>query len=111
MSDATDHTPMDQLTAEVKYGRGELSVDDIVAGLNDGSIVLDPPEPPVDENSPTWWNDVENRVNPLPPFHRVSMKEPERYGEVRAAVYAARGVEVTPLPEFGIDVEPKRRDP
>ncbi|MFZ4434255.1 MAG: pentapeptide repeat-containing protein [Microthrixaceae bacterium] len=107
---AEDTEPMSQSEAEAGYGRGELTVDDIVAGLRDGTIALDPPEPPVDVDSPTWWNDVENRVDPLPAFYAVSWKEPDRYEEVRSAVYAARGAEALPLPERAIDVEPGRTD-
>lgn len=98
--------PMTGKEAELAYIGGDITADDIIAGLNDGTIQMGPVEPPPDPNSPTWWTDVEN-YRTVPLFEGwVAIKEPEKLEAVRAAKWRADGyeyeeVEATP---FKVDV-------
>lgn len=81
--------PMTGYEAERAYIRGELTIEEVIAGLDDGTIVLEPLPPPPDPSSPTWYWDVEAARN-TPLFEPwVMAKEREKLPLVRAAKWRA----------------------
>jgi hypothetical protein len=99
---------MTEFQAIIAYARGELDVDGIISGIKDGSIELPKPTPPVDKNSPNWYEEVAEAPS-LSPFrslrvakNKISVEDEER---IRAAVYEAYGAELFPLPQAALDVE------
>lgn len=107
--------PLDAFRAQVLLGRGEMTVDEVVEGITDGSIEL--PEPyKADKDDPNWWNEVE--AQDPPPFlslvpHKVSKAD---YRKLWEAVERKRGATDASIAQnapliFGGDGNPKPEPP
>lgn len=87
--------PMDAARAGVLLARGEVTFEEVLDGITDGSIALPEIEPPLDKDSDTWWDDVEERDG-IPPFY-ANQAGPnkitrEQYVQLRNAISKARGI-------------------
>jgi hypothetical protein len=96
--------------AEIAFARGESTVDQILTGINDGTIYIPRPRPPANPNSPYWYEEVESQSS-LAPFYRLvrytekpdgdtrQYLTPEQYEQIREAIAAKTGSVYIPLPD------------
>lgn len=98
---------MTAFEAQLAIGRGQMTVDAVVAGIKDRSIELPPMEPPVDGSSPTWWFDVEaRRPFPFSALRAGDTISKEQFEQLREAIYEVRGAKYDgPLGSSPIDID------
>lgn len=96
--------------AEIAFARGESTVDQILAGIADGTIYIPRPRTPADPNSPYWYEEVEAQSSLAPFYGLVRYNEKpagdpkqyltsEQYEQIREAIATKMGSVYVPLPD------------
>jgi len=105
---------MTTFQAQLAYYRRELTLDQLLAGIADGTIYIERPTAPADPNSPHWYDDVSNTTR-LPPFRSITWINPnltppgegqyltrDEYEQVRKAIADKQGIRYLPLPKHSV---------